>query len=221
MSDLNRKFSIIGGGGLGFEILGYLLDVYKGSSLRLRVWDDTPPQGPLYTDAWRYEGALPDIQVADDEEVLICIGNCDARTRIAELLRGKGVNLGKFIHPSAVIASSAKVQPGSIILPFSCVSFDSSIGHNTLINSHVAVGHHAKIAENCVLSPQCLVAGGALIGPGTFVGGGVVIGQGVVIGAGSTVAAGSVVYRSSDDRAFLTGNPAKNIYRKRRDDRET
>ena len=204
-----KKFSIIGGGGFGLEVAGYISDIHQGTSISLNLWDDLRPsqiEHPRLT----YQGSISDIVLQKDETALVCVGDCDTRARIAILLRDKGINLGKFIHPAAVVSSQASIATGCIVLPFSCISFSAKMGWNTLVNSHVGVGHHAVVGDHCVISPQSLVAGRAEIGDRVFMGSGSIVTPGKSVGHNSKISAGSVVYRNYADRAFLSGNPSKN-----------
>jgi sugar O-acyltransferase (sialic acid O-acetyltransferase NeuD family) len=209
----SKRFSLIGGGGLGLEVAAYLRDVYGANTIELNLWDDhVPTERPAAGEklSLQHRGAVADIVVGHDECVLICIGNPAVRQGIAGILREKSVVLGQFIHPSAIVSSQAHLSPGCIVLPFSCISFAASLGYNSVVNSHVAVGHHAQIGASCVISPQVLIAGGARIGNGVFVGSGAVVTPGISVGDNSKIAAASVVYRKSAAGAFLSGNPAKN-----------
>lgn len=204
-----KQFSIIGGGGFGLEVAGYISDIHQGTSIILNLWDDL---GPSQTEhpGLTYQGSISDIALQKDETALVCIGDCDTRARIAILLRDKGIKLGKFIHPAAVVSSQASIAPGCIVLPFSCISLSAKMGWNTVINSHVGVGHHAVLGEHCVISPQSLIAGRAEIGDRVFMGSGAIVTPGKSVGHNSKISAGSVVYRNYADGAFLSGNPSKN-----------
>lgn len=206
---IGEQFSIIGGGGFGMEMAGYIYDIHEGSSITMNLWDDFTP---TYTElpGLTYRGSVSDISIKKNEIALICVGDCDTRARIAILLREKGIELGKFIHPAAVVSSQASIAPGCIVLPFSCISFSAKLGWNTVINSHVGVGHHAVIGDHCVISPQALVAGYAKIGNSVFMGSGAIVTPEKSIGHNSKISAGSVVYRNYAARAFLSGNPSKN-----------
>ena len=204
-----KQFSIIGGGGFGMEVAGYLCDIHQGRNIRLNLWDDLAPEGTKHP-TLNYRGAISDIALQKDETALICVGDCNKRANIAILLREKGIELGKLIHPSAVVSSQASIAPGCIILPFSCISFSAELGWNTVINSHVGVGHHAVVGDHCMISPQSLIAGGAEIGDRVFMGSGVVVTPAKSIGHNSKIAAGSVIYRNYANEAFITGNPSRN-----------
>lgn len=204
-----KKYSIIGGGGFGLEVAGYISDINKGTSIRLNLWDDVPINTGECL-GLTYQGTISDIVLQKDEIPLVCIGDCDTRARIGLLLRDKGIELGTFIHPAATMSSQAHIASGCIVLPFSCISFSAKLGWNAFINSHVGVGHHAVIGEHCVISPQSLIAGYAKIGNKVFMGPSAVVTPGKSVGDNSKISAGSVVYRNYPNGAFLSGNPAKN-----------
>lgn len=205
------RFSIIGGGGFGQEVASYIYEIHKNSAHKITFWDDNNDLNFINIPDLKFGGKLDKISVDSSETVLICIGNCKKRSKIANLLLDRGITLGRFIHPSAIVSSFARIEPGCIILPLSCISAGAVIGENTAINSHVAVGHHAVIGKNCVISPQCLIAGNVKIGAETFLGANTVIAPGKVIGEKSKISAGGVVYRNAGPRSFLFGNPAKNF----------
>lgn len=211
MKPFIKRFSIIGGGGFGHEVISYIRELYYDMNLEIRVWDKNPDINLIDIPELHFGGSLDNISVHPSEEVLICIGDCKIRSKISDFLNSRGINLGKFIHPAAVISSFSQIESGCIIFPFSCISTDACIGFNTVINSHVAVGHHATIGPNSVISPHCLVSGGAKLGSETFLGAASTITPGKSIGSSSKIAAGSVVYRNAGSGAFLSGNPARNF----------
>ena len=205
------RYAVIGSGDFSVEVVSYLSDLHQVSNMVCTIWDDH--FNPLMFDNLDcgYGGNLEEICVTKYDKVLICIGSCKRRIEISEFLKVRGIKLGNFIHPSAVIASSADIQDGCIILPHTCVSAQAIVGYNTVVNSHVAVGHHVNIGDHCVVSPQVLIAGRASIGSETFVGAGAIITQGKNIGIRSKISAGSVIYKHAPANAFLFGNPAKNF----------
>ncbi|MEM6405578.1 MAG: acetyltransferase [Pseudomonadota bacterium] len=207
------RFALIGGGGLGLEVAGYIHDTLQDHLESLSLWDDNPPTPEPALPLLSYRGQINDIKASADEAVLICIGDTQLRTRIAQQLERKRIKLGRFIHPSAIISSQAILADGCIILPFSCVSYGAMIGSNTLINSHVGIGHHATVQAHSVISPHSLIAGHTTIGEGVFIGSGAVITPGKTIGRHTKITAGSVIYRNAPENSFLSGNPAKNLCR--------
>jgi len=211
MINANKQYAIVGGGDLAIEITSYMSEVYKLGTFSCKIWDDYINPDIIINERISYGGRFDDIATEAGEEALICIGNSESRAKIARLLTSRGITLGTFIHPSAIVSASAKLLPGCIIFPFTCVSAHASVGYNTILNSHVGIGHHALIGNNCVISPHTLIAGRAVIGDGSFLGSGTVVTPGKRIGKNTKVAAASVVYRNSPEEAFLSGNPAKNF----------
>ena len=218
MSETVLHYSIIGGGGFGAEIAGYLGDINKNKKYICKIWDNFFNHQAFRNVNCIYAGNIENIKTVQSEVVLICIGNCERRAQIADFLKRRNIRLGRFIHPSSIVSSSAKIQDGCIILPYTSVSVDAEVGYNSVLNSHVAIGHHAKIGDHCVISPQTLVAGNAVIGDECFLGAGVMITPGKKIGKLSKISAGSVVYRNAQSGAFLLGNPAKNFSKRAADE---
>lgn len=209
----STRFALIGGGGLGLEIAGYIHDTLQDHLESLSLWDDSLPATSPALPVLTYRGKINDIKVSADETALICIGDTETRTHMARQLESKHITLGRFIHPSAIISSQATLADGCIILPFSCISYAATLGPNTLINSHVGIGHHATVQAHSVISPHSLIAGHTTIGEGVFIGSGAVITPGKTIGNHTKITAGSVVYRNAPENSFLSGNPAKNLRR--------
>jgi UDP-N-acetylbacillosamine N-acetyltransferase len=149
--------------------------------------------------------------------VIIGIGNCAARLRLAEEARREGFELATAVHPRAVIAEGVSVGAGSVVAAGAVVNPFARIGENVIVNTCASVDHDTIVEDGAHICPGVRLAGRVRVCQGAWVGIGSSVIDGVRIGAGSIVGAGSVVVRDVPDGVLAYGVPAK-VIRKVRDD---
>jgi UDP-N-acetylbacillosamine N-acetyltransferase len=131
-----------------YEIAGFLDDTTSGSS---GEFCGAPVLGGReQLDSMRSKGLA---------ELIVAIGDCAARVKLAEVARQKGFTLATAIHPRATIAASATVGAGTVIAAGAVVNPGAVIGENVIINTAATIDH------------DCVVEDGAHIGPGCHLGG--------------------------------------------------
>jgi UDP-N-acetylbacillosamine N-acetyltransferase len=136
-------------------------------------------------------------------------GNCEARLKLAELVKSKGFQLASAIHPSAIIASDVIIKPGTVVAAGAVINTGSLIGENVIINTSSSVDHECSIGDGAHICPGAHLAGQVRVGRGTWVGIGTTIIDHVSIGSGSLIGAGAVVVKDLPDNVVAYGNPAK------------
>ena len=167
---------IFGAAGLGRLVLDILLqnDRYRP----VAFLDSDPAKHGTTVDGLTVLGGMEQLaRLRQDEinSVIVAIGDCHERVKIAESLTQQDMNLVSAIHPLASIAPSA------------------DLGRHLIIGARVMICVHAQIANHCVLSAGAIVEHdnrlecGVFLHPAARLAGGVSVGAYGVLGIGSCV----------------------------------
>lgn len=204
-------FVIVGTGGMGRELLGWIAGCSDGTRARFAVaafiseGDDVGSiiQGipVLHPDDWA--GVSP--------RFVIAFADPSAKKRLAISLESRGWVAEIFIHDSAAIGPTAKIGAGTIICPFCRISNDCEIGDHVLVNGGSGVGHDAKVGSYSALLGSVSVNGNAHVGEGVTFGAGSMVYPGKRVGNGAKIGLGSIVLTNVREGATMFGNPAKRI----------
>jgi acetyltransferase EpsM len=141
--------------------------------------------------------------------VLIAVGDCKARIRLAASAREHGFDLALAIHPCATIASDVQIGAGSVIAAGAVINPGSVIGENVIINTSASVDHECIVEDGAHICPGARLAGRVTVGRGSWVGIGASVVDHVRIGAGAIIGAGAVVTLDIPDGVVAFGLPAK------------
>ena len=206
-----RPFVIVGAGGLGRELLGWIADCGPDTRQRFQVaafvseWTDvgTVCHGVpvLHPDKW--EGPLP--------RFIMGISDPAEKKRLSSSLEARGWQPDIFIHDGAAVGLAPKIGAGTVICPRCCISTDCEIGEHVLVNSASGIGHDAVVGSYSSLLGAVSVNGNVRIGEGVMLGAGSMVYPGKVVGNWAKVGLGSVVLRNVPDSATVFGNPARRI----------
>lgn len=142
------------------------------------------------------------------EPVIISIGNCAIRRKIAKRL---ACRFGTAIHPSAIISPSARIGEGTVVMPGAIINAHASIGRHCIINTKASVDHECRIGDFVHVAPGATMSGDVEVGEGTWIGVGACIKQGIKIGKNCMIGAGAVVVRDIPDGVTAFGNPCKTM----------
>jgi acetyltransferase EpsM len=141
--------------------------------------------------------------------VLIAVGDCAARLRLADVVRQHGLELARAVHPRAVVAADVTLGAGTVVCAGAIVNPGSSVGENAILNTGATVDHECIIAEGAHVGPGAHLGGRVRVGRGAWIGIGATISDRVVIGAESIVGAGAVVLNDVPRRVVAFGVPAR------------
>ena len=203
-----QQYSIIGAGGFGHELAGYIIEAHGVDASSIVFWDNAK-NPKIEIEGASFGGNIDMISGRKGGNIFIAVGECSARERVYGKLLQRGCRFATFLHPLAYISEFAVIADGCIVGPHCSVSFSATLNVNTFINTSTSVGHHAHIGKHVICSPHTLVAGNAIVGDQVLIGSGGIVNRGVQIGHNCRIAAGAVVYRSVPDDRFVTGNPGK------------
>lgn len=143
------------------------------------------------------------------DEIIISIGSCQIRKKIAS-----GLKVKKYltaIHPTAILSNRATINEGTVVMQGAIIQTCVSIGKHCIINTGASVDHDCKIGDFVHVAPHATLSGGVVVGEGSWIGVGATVKQGIKIGAWCMIGAGAVVVKDVPDGVTVTGVPAKNI----------
>jgi acetyltransferase EpsM len=181
-----------------YEIVGFIDDV--NLERHRQIFCDAPILG-----GQEQLDYLINLQMS---KIIIAIGDCDARLRLADFVRAKGFELITAVHPRSTTAQNVVIGPGTVIAAGAVIGVDAQLGENIIVNTCASVDHECILDDGAHLSPGVHLGGRVVIGRGTWIGIGASIKDGVRIGAHSIIGAGSVVLHDIPDRVVATGAPA-------------
>lgn len=200
---------IVGAGGAGKEVLGWLLDMnYDVAGF---IDDNLEP-------VWGVESkymvvATPvTFRPGPHDVCVMAIGEPTQRKKdIALRMMARGIKFITVVHPKALVPPLAVVGYGSVLYPGSAVATTGRVGDFVLMNVGAWVGHGAEVGDYCTLGPHAGVYGNAKVGEGSYLGGHAVILPNRTIGKYNMVGAGAVVTKDIDSGQTLVGVPARTL----------
>jgi sugar O-acyltransferase (sialic acid O-acetyltransferase NeuD family) len=205
--------TLVGGGAFARELINWAADAARaGLSAPLTGFLDQSAQvldGFPYELTWR--GTMEDYVPVAGEQLVVAIGDPEAKRRIVELLRARGARFAGLVHPTAVVASSARLGEGVVLCPFSLVSADATIGEFVAINASSSVGHDVRLGAFSTLSAHVDLTGRVEVGDCCFFGTGARVLPGVRIGERSKIGAGTVIMRHVKPQSVMYTPPAKKL----------
>lgn len=196
---MNEGITLYGAGGH----CKVVLDILESNGLKVgRVVDDSPTENIFM--------GLPLTKPNPElDKVIITIGNCSIRKKIAEQIIVNSYITA--IHPSAIICRNIPVGEGTVIVHGAIVQSSAKIGRHCILNTKSSVGHDVIINDFVHIASGATICGGSEIGECTWIGAGSVIKQGIHIGKNCMIGAGSVVVKDIPDNVVAFGNPCRVI----------
>jgi acetyltransferase EpsM len=191
-----------------FQLIGLLDDIHEES------WGTTIKGLPVLGGADR----LPELRAQGVKHLIVAIGDCQTRLRLAEIARKQDFELATAIHPSAIITQDVLIGPGTVVAPGAIVNAASRIGANVIVNTGAIIEHESTIEDGVHICPGVRLAGNVSVGRGTWIGIGSVVIEKIRIGAGSYLGAGSIVVTDIPDGVVAYGVPARIIREVPRDE---
>jgi len=148
---------------------------------------------------------LPVFHKADElEPVIVSIGKCDVRRRVAERLN---CSFAKAIHSSAIVSPSSTIGDGSVVMQGAIIQADVTVGQHCIINTKASVDHECVIEDFVHIAPGSTLSGNVHVGSGTWIGAGTTVIQGIKIGKNCFIGAGSVIVKDVPDNSKGYGVP--------------
>jgi len=191
IADLARKS--------GREIVGFIDDV------------DLTRTGAKFFGGTVFAGieAATQAQKSDNNfEVIIAVGDCKARCKIAASLEKSGIPLASLVHPAAVLAADVKIGKGTVVIAGAIINPGSKIADNAIINTAASIDHDCTIRKGAHVGPGARLGGKVSIGSESWIGIGAIIKDRVSIGNSCVIGAGALVLKDVPDNTIAYGSPA-------------
>jgi UDP-N-acetylbacillosamine N-acetyltransferase len=145
-------------------------------------------------------------------EIVIAIGNCSTRIRLAAQAQSIGFKLCEpLVHPAAVVSSSATLGRGTVVLAGAVINAAAALGENVIVNTCASVDHDCAIEDGVHICPGARLAGDVSVEHGAWVGLGAAVIEKVRIGKGAMIGAGAVVVGDIPANVLALGCPARVI----------
>lgn len=211
-------FVIVGAGGMGRELLGWIAGCGPDTRQRFQVAAFISEGNDAASRCHGLPIVAPDDWTGPAPRFVIAVADPAEKKRIALALEGRGWAAETFIHDSAAVGLAARIGAGTVICPQCRISTDCTIGEHVLVNSGSGIGHDAIVGSYSSLLGAVSVNGNAMVGEGVLLGAGSMIYPRKKVGDWATVGLGSVVLRNVPGGATVFGNPAQRIGTKKTPD---
>jgi len=201
---------IVGAGGFGRELYGWLWDCLPKEKYRLKGFlcqDERELQGhgidaPVCGEPATYEPQ-------PNDRFLLAVGDVAARRRVVESLCSRNAQFLTMIHPTAVVASTAQIGQGVVLYPNTVVSNCADVADFVLLNLYSSAGHDSKVGRHSAVSPYATLNGFAVIEEDVFLGTHSTVGPRIRVGRQSKVCANTAVLQDVPPNSFVFGVPGK------------
>jgi acetyltransferase EpsM len=204
-------FVIVGTGGMGRELMGWIEGCSEETRTRFRVTAFISEAEDAGTTLQGVPVVRPDDWSGELPRFVIAFADPVRKKRLALELEARLWQPEIFIHDSAAVGSYAKIGPGTVICPFCRISNDSEIGEHVLVNGGSGVGHDASVGSYSSLLGSVSVNGNVRVGEGVTLGAGSMVYPGKHVGDWAKIGLGSVVLRNVREGTTMFGNPAVRI----------
>ncbi len=205
------SFVIVGTGGMGRELLGWINGCREEIRERFKVEAFISEADDAGSSIYGVPVFHPEKWRGDRPRFVIAFADPVKKKRLALLLEAMGWTPEIFIHDLAAVGPHAKIGRGTVICPGCRISNDCDIGEHVLVNGGSGVGHDAKVGSYSSLLGSVSVNGNAQVGEGVTFGAGSMVYPGKRIGDWARIGLGSVVLKNVREGATMFGNPAKRI----------
>lgn len=206
-------FVIVGSGGMGRELLGWIAGCREETRERFRVAAFISEGDDAGTVVHGLPVMRPDDWSDAPPRFVMAFADPARKKRLAHELEGRGWEPEIFIHDSAVVGLNARIGRGTVVCPFCRISTDCQIGEHVLVNGGSGIGHDASVGSYSSLLGSVSINGSTKVGEGVTFGAGSMVYPGKRIGDWVTVGLASVVLRNVPAHATVFGNPARRIDR--------
>jgi sugar O-acyltransferase (sialic acid O-acetyltransferase NeuD family) len=197
---------IIGTGGQGKVVLDCAKNFYD--SITFMTNDKNSLAIEDYPIIYESETALDTI-IKNYDEIIVAIGNNNARLKISLEYESKGMKLAKIIHPKAIVSDTAEIEDGTVVFAGAVINPSVKIGKACIINTGVIIEHDCILEDGVHISPNAAMGGTVFIGEKTWVCVGSSIANNIQIGNNSIIGAGAVIIKDVPNKVLVAGVPAR------------
>ena len=205
-----KDLYIVGAGGFGREVYGWLHDMGVSGDWQFGGFLDDNPEA---LNGFDYDkGIVAPIRdfTVNPSQLFVCgIGEISTKIKLCQPLLDQGAEFMTVIHPTATVGRNVRLGRGVVVCPGVVLTCDVEVGDMVMINCLSSAGHDVSIGDWCTISAHCDLTGYTKLGRGVFMGSGARVIPGKSVGENAIVGAGSVVIRSVAAGQKVFGNPAR------------
>jgi sugar O-acyltransferase (sialic acid O-acetyltransferase NeuD family) len=200
------RLLIIGTGGQGKVVLDCIKNKYEQIVF---LTNDLHSKG-IAGYSILYEQEITDEYIVKNfDEIIVAIGNNNARLNLSLKYEAKGLKLATIIHPTAVISEISKIGEGTVVFANAVINPNARIGKACIINTSTVIEHDCILENGVHISPNASMGGTVTIGEKTWICIGSSIANNIKIGKNSIIGAGAVVLKDVPDNVLAAGVPAR------------
>jgi sugar O-acyltransferase (sialic acid O-acetyltransferase NeuD family) len=155
--------------------------------------------------------SVENYQIQTDDVFVCALGASQAKAKYVNIIRKKGGNFMKLIHPTAIVYGTAEIGEGVVISPFCMISANVKIEEFTTIQPYCNFGHDAHIGSFCSIESYSFLGGFTRIDDFVTLHTRSTILPHVSVGNNAIVGAGSVVIKNVKPGITVFGVPAKKV----------
>ena len=200
-----RRLLIIGTGGHGKVVLDCAKKYYD--SIGFLTNDTHSKNIDGYPILFEQETSF-DYVLQNFDELIVAIGNNNARLNISMDYKAKGIKLATIIHEKAIVSENVIIGDGTVVLANAVINPSAIIGKCCIINTGAIIEHDCIINDGVHISPNAAMGGTVSIGKKTWVCVGSSIANNINIGENSIIGAGSVIIKDVPSKVLVAGVPA-------------
>jgi sugar O-acyltransferase (sialic acid O-acetyltransferase NeuD family) len=151
------------------------------------------------------------IELINDYDIFIGIGNNATRQRIQEKLEIYGASIPVLIHPNTTLGGQVELGSGTVLMAGAVINCCTKIGRGCIVNTGSTIDHDNYIENYVHVSPGVHLAGTVHIGQGSWLGIGSAISNNISITNRCIVGAGSVVVKDITEPGVYVGVPVRRV----------
>lgn len=203
-----KKYCIVGCGGCGQEVLGYLEDILGAECSEKAVFMVTSG----VPDRTNLDIPVIHLDEFDPTQYLtvVAIGSPYSRRAVVEQLPSN-TEYGTLIHPSAVVSKRAQIGVGTIIAPGCVVTASVQIGAHSHINYNSTISHDSVVGDYFTTGPGAHLNGNCTVGHGVYLGSNAAVKQRTQICSDVVIGMGGVVVKDIIETGTYVGVPVHKI----------
>ena len=209
-----KRLGVFGAGGMGREVAQLAAELEQWSEVFFVVDEEYLPQDRCIDG--RRTFSLDEVCAKfprDEVEMLVAVGETQARKAVFERIAEKKLSFGTLIDPSVKLHEDTVLGQGVIMLRGCIVSTRAVIGDNAALSFGVILGHDNTVKEHVYLAPGVATGGFVEWESCSFGGLRACVREHVHIGKNAVVGQGAVVLKDVEDGQAVVGNPAKPLQR--------
>lgn len=218
MTDQKYRVLIIGAGGLGREVLGWLRSYPESIQLPKDQWyfggflDDNLKALDNYDMEESIIGKPLEFDYKQSDRLICTIADPKTKLDICHQIESNNGKFVNLISDATILKRNNKIGKGVILVPGATMTTNVTIGNFVILNVYSSIGHDVVVGDGCTINGHTDVTGRVVLNEGVFIGTHASVIPSVTVGAYARIGAGSVVVRNVSPYTTVMGVPAKKIF---------